>query len=145
MAHIPRRNRRMLSPKPLVIRGLSHSVNLGIAFLKRNTIKLVCTEEEVTLMPVLDSSASRARVVDGGCSSFKNRRLGRIWRVTREQEISTQTWRIPREKININVLKNGVEENVGVYTKEQCSIPAGMGKYVHPCADKPRDTRRCFS
>ena len=68
--------------------------------------------------------------MDGGCSSFKNRRLGKIRRVTREQEISTQTWRIPREKITINVLKDGVEENVGVYAKEQCSIPAGMGKYI---------------
>ena len=55
---------------------------------------------------------------------------GEIWRATREQEISTQTWKIPREKININVLKDGVEENVGVYAKEQCSIPAGMGKYI---------------
>ena len=89
-----------------MIRGLSHSVNLGIAFLKRNNLKLVCTEEEVALMPVIDGSASRARLVDGGCSSFKNRRLGRIWRATREQEISTQTWRIPQEKININVLKD---------------------------------------
>ena len=83
-----------------------------------------------TLMPVTEGSASRARLVGGGCSSFKNQRLGRIWRVKREQEISTQTWRIPQEKININVLKDGVEENVGVYAKEQCSIPAGMGKYI---------------
>ena len=63
------------------------------------------------------------------CSSFEHRRLGRIWRATREQKISTQAWRIPWEKISINVLQDGVEENVGVYTKEQCSIPAGMGKY----------------
>ena len=34
------------------------------------------------------------------------------------------------EKITINVIKDGVEENVGVYAKEQCSIPAGMGKYI---------------
>ena len=81
-------------------------------------------------MSVTDSSASRARLVDGGCSRFENWRSGRIWRATREQEISTQTWRIPRKKININVLKDGVEENVGVYTKEQCSISAGMGKYI---------------
>ena len=81
-------------------------------------------------MPVIEGSALRGRLVYGGCSSFKNWRSGRIWRVTREQEISTQTWRIPREKININVLKDGVEENVRVYAKEQCSIPAGMGKYI---------------
>ena len=30
----------------------------------------------------------------------------------------------------INILRDGVEENVGVYAKEQCSIPAGMGKYI---------------
>ena len=93
--------------EPLVIRGLSHSVNLGIAFLKRNNLKLVCTEEEVALMPVIDGSAWRAILVDGGCSSFKNWRSGRIWRATREQEISTQTWRIPQEKININVFIKG--------------------------------------
>ena len=29
-----------------------------------------------------------------------------------------------------NVLQDGVEENVRVYAKEQCSIPAGMGKYI---------------
>ena len=114
----------------LVIRGLNHSVNLGIAFLQKNNLKFVCTEEEVALMPVKYSSALRARLVDGGCSSFKHRRSGKIWRATREQEISTQAWRIPREKININVLKDGVEENVVVYAKEQCFIPAGMGKYI---------------
>ena len=40
-----------------------------------------------------------------------------------EQRISTQVWRIPRKRININVLKERVEENVGVYGKEDCSIP----------------------
>ena len=64
--------------EPLVIRGLGHSVNLGIAFLKRNTLMLVCREEEVTLMPVTDSSVSRVRIVDGGCSTFENWSLGRI-------------------------------------------------------------------
>ena len=79
-------------------------------------------------MPVKDSSASRARLVVRGCSSFEHWRSGRIWREMREQKISTQAWRIPREKITINVLKDGVEENVRVYAKDQCSIPAGMGK-----------------
>ena len=96
--------------------------------MQKNRLKLVCADEEVRLMLVIDGSASRGRLVDGGCSSFENRRSGKIWRATREQEISTQTWRIPHEKITINVLKDGVEENVGVYAKEQCSIPAGMGK-----------------
>ena len=81
-------------------------------------------------MPVTDGSALRVRLVDGGRSRFENWRSGKIWKATREQEISTQTWRIPREKININVLKDVVEESVGVYAKEQCSIPAGMGKHI---------------
>ena len=89
--------------EPLVIKGLSHSVNLGIAFLQENNLKLLCSEKEVALMPVKDGSASRARLVDGGCSSFEHRRSGKICRSTREQEIFTQAWRIPREKININV------------------------------------------
>ena len=71
--------------EPLVIRGLSHSVNLGIMFLQKNRLKLVCTDEEVKLMPVTDGSASRARLVDGGCISFKNQRSGKICRATREQ------------------------------------------------------------
>ena len=45
-------------------------------------------------------------------------------------EISTQVWRIPIEKININVLKERTEEEVGVYAKEEGLIPAGMGKYI---------------
>ena len=116
--------------EPLVIKGLSHSVNLGIAFLQENNLKLLCSEEEVALMPVEDGSASKARLVDGNCSSFEHRRSGRIWRATKAQEISTQAWRIPRDKISINILQDGVEENIGVYAKEQCSIPAGMGKYI---------------
>ena len=115
--------------EPLVIRGLSHSMNLGISFLMRNNLKLVCTEDEVALMHVKDGSASRARLVDGGCNNFANRRSGKVWRATKEQKISTQVWRIPREKKNINVLKERTEEDVGVYANEECSILAGMGKY----------------
>ena len=107
--------------EPLVIRGLSHSVI--ITFLQKNRLQLLCTDEEKILMPGKDGSASRARLVDRGCISFKNCRLGNLWTATRKQEI-------PHEKITINVLKDGVEENVGVYAKEQCSIPAGMGKYM---------------
>ena len=40
--------------EPLVIRGLSHSVNLGISFLTRNNLKLICTEDEVALIPIRD-------------------------------------------------------------------------------------------
>ena len=60
--------------EPLVIKGLSHSVNLGIAFLQENNLKLLCSEKEVAMMPVKDDSASRARLVDGNCSSFEHQR-----------------------------------------------------------------------
>ena len=46
--------------EPLVIKGLSHSVNLGIAFLQENNLKLLCSEKEVALMPVKYGSALRA-------------------------------------------------------------------------------------
>ena len=32
--------------------------------------------------------------------------------------------------MNINVLLDGVKENVEVYSKEKCSTPAGMGKFI---------------
>ena len=83
-------------------------MNLGISFLTRNNLKLVCKEDEVALMPVKDGSASRVRLVDGGCNNFANLRSGKVWRATEELKISTQVWRIPREKININVLKVGI-------------------------------------
>ena len=110
-----------------MIRGLSHSLNLGISFLTRNNLKLVCTEDKVALMPVKDGSASRVRLVDGGCNSFVNRWSGKVWRTIEEQKILTQVWRIPCEKININVL---TEEAIEVYAQEECSIPTGIGKYI---------------
>ena len=89
-------------------------MNLAISFLTRNNLKLICTEDEVALMPLRDRSASRARLIDGRCNSFVNLRSGRVWRATKEQRISTQVWRIPSEKININVLREMPEEDVGV-------------------------------
>ena len=47
--------------EPLMIRGLSHSVNLGISFLTKHNLKLICREKEVLLTPAKDISASRAR------------------------------------------------------------------------------------
>ena len=38
--------------EPLVIKGLSHSVNLRIAFFLENNLKLLCSEKEVALMLV---------------------------------------------------------------------------------------------
>ena len=52
--------------EPLVIRGLSHSVNLGITFLQQNRLKLIFTKDRATLMPVVDGSSSRAKLVHGG-------------------------------------------------------------------------------
>ena len=42
--------------EPLVIQGLSHSVNLGISFLMEHNLKINCTKEEVK-----DRSASIGR------------------------------------------------------------------------------------
>ena len=44
--------------------------------------------------------------------------------------ISMQVWRIPCEKISINTLNERSEEAVGMYVKDDCSIPVGMGKYI---------------
>ena len=84
-------------------------MNLGISFLTRNTLKLICMEDEVALMPLRDGSALRTRLIDGRCNSFVNRRSGKVWRATEEQRISTQVWRISHEKININVLRERPE------------------------------------
>ena len=86
-------------------------------------------EDEIALMPVTDRSASRARLVDGACNSFISRRSGKVLKATEGQRISTQVWRISIEKISINVVSERPEEAVGVYAQE-CSIPAGMGKYI---------------
>ena len=48
--------------EPLVIRGLSHSMNLGTSFLTRNNLKLICTEEEVALMISSGSTVSGWRM-----------------------------------------------------------------------------------
>ena len=37
--------------EPIVIGGLSNSVNLEISCLTRNNLKLICMEDEVVLMP----------------------------------------------------------------------------------------------
>ena len=43
--------------EPLVIGGLSHSVNLGIAFLMEYRLKVNCMKKEVALMPIKNRSA----------------------------------------------------------------------------------------
>ena len=47
-------------------------------------LKLICTEEEVTQMPVKDGSALRARLVDGGCHNFISKRTGRVLKATED-------------------------------------------------------------
>ena len=78
-------------------------------------------------MPIKDGSAL-SPVADGGYHSFISKRTGRVLKATEDQRISTQVWRIPQEKISINTLKERPEEAAGVYAKEDCSFPTGMGK-----------------
>ena len=113
-----------------MIRGLSHSVNLGISFLTKHNLKLICTEEEVALMPAKDGSASRALLIDRGCHCFISLRSGKVLKATEAQRISTQVWRIPCERICINAVSERPKEAIGVYAKDKCSIPTGMGKYI---------------
>ena len=87
--------------EPLVIKGLSHSVNLGISFLIEHNLKINCTEEKVALMPIKDGSLSRSRLVDRGYHSFISKKTGRVLKAT---VLSSQDWRISQEKNSINTL-----------------------------------------
>ena len=53
--------------KPLVIKGLSHSVNLGLAFLARYRIRLSCHGNTNTLEPIAGDKISKMVLVDGNC------------------------------------------------------------------------------
>ena len=68
--------------------------------------------------------------MDGGCHSFISKKSGVVLCATKDQMISTQVWRIPQERISINRIQERSEEVVGVYAKDTCSIPQGMGKYI---------------
>ena len=113
-----------------MIKGVSHSLNLGISFLMENNLKINCTEEEVTQMPVKDGSTSRARLVDRGCHNFISKRTGRVFKASENNRISVQVWRISCKKISINTSNERPEEAAGVYAKEDCLISAVMGKYI---------------
>ena len=91
--------------EPLVIQGLSQSVNLGLSFLQEYNLKMICVKEEVALMPGKDGSTLRARLVEGGCHSFLSKKSRRVLQATKDQMISTQAWRIPWERISINMLQ----------------------------------------
>ena len=51
-------------------------------------------------------------------------------KATKGQTISVQVWSIPHDKIGVNTVSERLEEAMGVYAKDDCSIPAGMGKYI---------------
>ena len=67
-------------------------------FLKEYNLKMICTEEEVTLMPIKDGLTSRARLVDESCHSFINKKSGAVLQGSKNQMISTRVWRIPQGK-----------------------------------------------
>ena len=89
-----------------------HGRCLGMSFLQKYNLKMICTEEEVALMPIKDGLASRARLVDRGCHSFHSKRSGKVLQATKDQMISTQVWRIPQEKISLINLSERPEEAV---------------------------------
>ena len=68
--------------------------------------------------------------MEGECHSFISLKSGKVLKATKAQRISTQVWRIPHEKISINAVSERPDEAVGVYAQNECSIPAGMGKYI---------------
>ena len=49
-----------------------------MSFLQEYNLKMICTKEEVALMPVKDGSILRARLVDGGCHSFISKKSGAV-------------------------------------------------------------------
>ena len=75
-------------------------MNVGISFLQEYTLKMTCMEEEVDLTTVKDRSASKVQLVVGGCQRMSEdviKKRGRevVFKVTKDQMISTQVWRIP--------------------------------------------------
>ena len=55
--------------------------------------------------------------------------------------ISNHVWKIPLERKSVNTVLQPEEEIIGAYTKEECSIPSGIGKYTPVQLDKPRHHR----
>ena len=79
-------------------------MNLGMLFLQKYNLKMIYTEGEVLLMPVKDRSTSKAKLVDRGCHSLLSKKSGTILQATKDQMILMQVWRIPQERISINML-----------------------------------------
>ena len=79
-------------------------MNLGMLFLQKYNLKMICIEEEVALMHAKDRSTLRAQLMDGGCHSFLRKKSGTVLQATKDQMILTQVWRIPPERISINTV-----------------------------------------
>ena len=103
-----------------------------MSFLKEYNLKMICTEEEVTLMPVKDVLTSRARQVDGGGHSFLGKKSGMVSKATKDQMISTQVWRISWERISINTLSERPEEAMRVLKRMPVPFPQEWGN-IFPC------------
>ena len=74
--------------EPLVIKGLSHSINLEISFFLKHNLKINCTEEEVVLILLKNGSALRARLVEERYHSFISKKT--VLKATEDQMISLQ-------------------------------------------------------
>ena len=73
--------------EPLVIQGLSHSVNLGMTFLQEYNLQMICTEEEVAFMPIQDRLCQMVRLVERGCHNFINKKSRAVLRISKDQMI----------------------------------------------------------
>ena len=62
---------------PLVIKGLSHSVNLGLTFLEEYRIKLEFHKDGNILEAAADDKGARTILVGADCLDFKNQKSGR--------------------------------------------------------------------
>ena len=91
MANISRRNGRMLYPRIISDQRTEE-------------------EEKVALMPVKDGSALRAGLVDGRYNNFISKKTVGLLKATEDHIIPLQSWRIPREKIITNILKETTEK-----------------------------------
>ena len=91
---------------------------------------MICTEEEVALMPIKDGSALRARLVDGGCHSFINKKSGAVLQATKDQMISSPVWRILWERISINSYRRSQKSLWKYMQKIPFQFWQVTGKYI---------------
>ena len=86
----------------------------------------------------------KSKASSGKYNSFVNWRSGKVWRTTEEQRISTQVWRIPWEKININDMKREARRGRRSIHTRGVFYPHWDGK-IHPCTDEPWNNGRHFN